>query len=131
MAVVFQHTLIQCLTAVAQHHGLQINPERLVSEYALGSEEPKDLAAIRIAEDVGLKAQSEVLSWDGLMAQGGVFPLIARLTTGRSVIVVGVRGDVDKKSGCARPLGRTSCGGPARSRRILPTLAGPCVVGQA
>ena len=59
MAEVFQHTLIQCLTAVAQHHGLQISPERLISENALGNEEPGDLAVIRIAEDVGLKAKSD------------------------------------------------------------------------
>ena len=104
MAEVFQHTLIQCLTAVAQHHGLQISPERLISENALGNEEPGDLAVIRIAEDVGLKAKSDHLSWDGLLAQGGVFPLIARLTTGRAVIVVGVRGDTDKKVAVLDPL---------------------------
>jgi len=104
MSEVFQHTLIQCLTAVAQHHGLQISPERLISEHALGSEEPGDLAVIRIAEEVGLKAKSDHLSWEGLLAQGGVFPLIARLTSGRAVIVVGVRGDTDKKVAVLDPL---------------------------
>ncbi len=106
MSEAFQHTLIQCLTAVAQHHGLQINPERLISEYALGSEEPKDLAAIRIAEEVGLKAKADVLSWEGLLAQGGVFPLIARLSTGRSVIVVGVRGESEKKVAVLDPMAK-------------------------
>ena len=104
MAEVFQHTLIQCLTAVAQHHGLQISPERLISEHALGNEEPGDLAVVRIAEDVGLKAKAEHLSWDGLLAQGGVFPLIARLSNGRAVIVVGVRGDKEKKVAVLDPL---------------------------
>ena len=104
MAEVFQHTLIQCLTAVAQHHGLQISPERLISEHALGSEEPGDLAVIRIAEDIGLKAKSDHLSWEGLLAQGGVFPLIARLASGRAVIVVGLRGDTDKKVAVLDPL---------------------------
>ena len=104
MAEVFQHTLIQCLTAVAQHHGLQISPERLISEHALGNEEPGDLAVSRIAEDVGLKAKAERLSWDGLLAQGGVFPLIARLSNGCAVIVVGVRGDKEKKVAVLDPL---------------------------
>ena len=104
MAEVFQHTLIQCLTAVAQHHGLQISPERLISEHALGNEEPGDLAVVRIAEEVGLKAKSDNLSWEGLLAQGGVFPLIARLTSGHAVIVVGVRGDTDKKVAVLDPL---------------------------
>jgi len=104
MAEVFQHTLIQCLTAVAQHHGLQISPERLIAEHALGNEEPGDLAVSRIAEDVGLKAKAERLSWDGLLAQGGVFPLIARLSNGCAVIVVGVRGDKEKKVAVLDPL---------------------------
>jgi ATP-binding cassette subfamily B protein len=104
MAEVFQHTLIQCLTAVAQHHGLQISPERLISEHALGNEEPGDLEVVRIAEEVGLKAKAEHLSWDGLLAQGGVFPLIARLSNGRAVIVVGVRGDKEKKVAVLDPL---------------------------
>jgi ATP-binding cassette subfamily B protein len=36
----FPHTAIQCLTAIAQHHGLQINPERIIDENALRAEEP-------------------------------------------------------------------------------------------
>ena len=47
----FPHTAIQCLTAIAQHHGLQINPERLIDDYALRAEEPGDGALLRIASD--------------------------------------------------------------------------------
>jgi subfamily B ATP-binding cassette protein HlyB/CyaB len=89
----FPHTAIQCLTAVAQHHGLQINPERLIDEYALRAEEPGNGLLLRIAADIGLKAKADKLSWDRLMAQGGVFPLLARLNDGNMVIVVGVRSD--------------------------------------
>ncbi len=89
----FPHTAIQCLTAVAQHHGLQINPERLIDDYALRAEEPGNGLLLRIAADIGLKAKVDKLSWDRLMAQGGVFPLLARLNDGNMVIVVGVRSD--------------------------------------
>ena len=34
MPATFPHTVIQCLTAIAQHHGLQINPERLRELFA-------------------------------------------------------------------------------------------------
>lgn len=74
MQTTFSHTSIQCLTAIAQHHGLQINPERLINEYALGAQEPGTLVLLRMAADIGLKAKVEQLSWKGLMAQGGVFP---------------------------------------------------------
>ncbi|MES2077147.1 MAG: peptidase domain-containing ABC transporter [Pseudomonadota bacterium] len=89
----FPHTAIQCLTAIAQHHGLQINPERLIDDYALGAEEPGNGVLLRIAAEIGLKAKVDRLSWSRLLAQGGVFPLMARLNDGNTVIVVGVRTD--------------------------------------
>ena len=85
------HTIIQCLTAIAQHHGLSINPERLIAEYALGAEEPGADVLLRIGADIGLKVKHDRLTWDGLLAQEGVFPLIAVLANNRAVIVVGVR----------------------------------------
>jgi subfamily B ATP-binding cassette protein HlyB/CyaB len=91
----FPHTAIQCLTAIAQHHGLQINPERLIDEYALGAEEPGNGVLLRISSDIGLRAKTHKLSWAGLLAQGGVFPLMARLNDGNMVIVVGVRAEAD------------------------------------
>ncbi len=99
----FPHTAIQCLTAIAQHHGLQINPERLIDDYALGAEEPGDGALLRIAADIGLKAKVDKLSWAGLQAQGGVFPLMARLRDGNMVIVVGVRADGDGQVALLNP----------------------------
>jgi ATP-binding cassette subfamily B protein len=87
----FPHTAIQCLTAIAQHHGLQINPERLIDDYALRAEEPGTGALLRIASDIGLKAKADKLNWSRLMAQGGVFPLMARLNDGNMVIAVGVK----------------------------------------
>ncbi len=87
----FPHTAIQCLTAIAQHHGLQINPERIIDENALRAEEPTTGALLRIASDIGLKAKADQLTWSRLMAQGGVFPLMARLSDGNMIIVVGVK----------------------------------------
>lgn len=89
----FPHTAVQCLTAVAQHHGLQINPERLIDDYALGAEEPGNGLLLRMANDIGLKAKTGELTWEGLHNQGGVFPLLARLNNGNMVIVVGARSD--------------------------------------
>lgn len=100
----FPHTAIQCLTAVAQHHGLQINPERLIEEYALGAEEPANGVLLRIAADIGLKAKAHKLSWTALLAQGGVFPLLARLNDGNMVIVVGVRGEGDGQVVLLNPI---------------------------
>lgn len=91
------HTSIQCLTAIAQHHGLPINPEWLIQEYALGEEEPSSVRLVRIASEIGLKAKADNISWDKLLAQTGVFPLIARFADGHSVIVVGVQLENESK----------------------------------
>ena len=40
MAEQKSHSVVQCLTAIAQHHGLQVNPERLIEEHALSEDEP-------------------------------------------------------------------------------------------
>ncbi|MDR7308878.1 peptidase domain-containing ABC transporter [Rhodoferax saidenbachensis] len=88
MADRFPHTTIQCLAAVAQHHRLPINPERLIEDYALAGEEPSVATVLRIAADIGLKARVDKLSWDSLLAQGGVFPVIARMGDGNCVIVM-------------------------------------------
>lgn len=100
----FPHTGIQCLTAIAQHHGLQINPEWLIQEYALGEEEPQPTLLLRIASEIGLKAKFGKLSWEGLLAQTGVFPVIAKLHNGDSVIIVGARIEEDGKVAILDPL---------------------------
>jgi subfamily B ATP-binding cassette protein HlyB/CyaB len=88
MADRFPHTTIQCLAALAQHHRLAINPERLIEDYALQAEEPPTATVLRIASDIGLKARADKFTWDSLQAQGGVFPLIARMGDGNCVIVM-------------------------------------------
>lgn len=100
----FPHTVIQCLTAIAQHHGLQINPERLIDEYALKAEEPGDARLLRIASDIGLKARTAKLSWKALLEQTGVFPIMARLINGNGVIVVGARAEDGGKVALIDPL---------------------------
>ncbi len=92
MAARFPHSTIQCLAAIAQHHRLPVNPERLIEDYALVSEEPTPATVLRIASEIGLKAKFDKLSWAGLLVQEGVFPLIARMEDGNCVIVMGATG---------------------------------------
>ena len=103
MSLPLPHTAVQSLTAIALHHGVQINPERLVAEYALGAQEPGDNLILRMAADIGLKARVDRLSWTGLLAQEGVFPLMARLRNGSFVIVVGARGADSAKVAVLNP----------------------------
>jgi ATP-binding cassette subfamily B protein len=89
----FPHTLVQCLTAIAQHHGVQINPERLIHDYALVDQEPTVAALLRMSTEIGLKAQHTTLAWSDLFAQQGVFPILALMADGSAMIVAGVRNE--------------------------------------
>lgn len=93
MAARYPHSTIQCLGAVAQHHRLPVNPERLIEDYALAAEEPSPATVLRIAGDIGLKARHDRLTWAQLLAQQGVFPLIARMADGHGVIVISAKAD--------------------------------------
>lgn len=105
MAERYPHTTIQCLAAIAQHHRLPVNPERLIEDYALVAEEPPPATLLRIANDIGLKARFDTLSWKGLLAQQGVFPFIARLASGHCVIVMGASAEGDGKVAVLNPMG--------------------------
>lgn len=104
MSAPFPHSTIQCLAAVAQHHRLAIYPDRLIEDYALPAEEPGAATVLRIASDIGLKAKFDKLDWNSLIAQDGVFPLIARLLNGTSVIVVGATRDALGQIAILNPL---------------------------
>lgn len=100
----FPHSTVQCIAAIAQHHRLAINPERLIEDYALVAEEPAIATVLRIATDIGLKAKADKLSWEGLLAQGGVFPLIARMNDGNCVIVMGAQAKEGGQVAILNPL---------------------------
>lgn len=104
MADRFPHTTIQCLAALAQHHRLAINPERLIEDYALVPEEPPTATVLRIAAEIGLKAKTDKFTWEGLQAQGGVFPLIARMSDGNCVIVMAASAKGDGQVAVLNPL---------------------------
>jgi len=105
MADKFPHTTLQCLTAIAQHHGLQVNPERLIHDYALNAEEPTSSMLLGMASSIGLKAKLRQLTVDKLLGQKGVFPLLARMKDGNSMIVVGARVDDGGVLAVLDPLG--------------------------
>ena len=100
----FPHTTVQCLAAIAQHHRLPINPERLIEDYALGAQEPPVATVLRMAADIGLKAKRDKLSWANLLAQEGVFPLIAKMKDGNCVIVMGATPQDGGKVAVLNPL---------------------------
>ncbi|CAK0740954.1 ATP-binding cassette, subfamily B [Azospirillaceae bacterium] len=85
-----QSTGLQCLVMVALHHGIRTSVETLRHKYALTQREPTTQELVRIASKTGFKVTNRRLDWQDLLALPAVFPALARLKNGNSVIVVGI-----------------------------------------
>src|SRR5262245_56344224 len=90
----FPHTALQCFTAVARHHGVDLTVERLVHDHALAAAEPDTEKLLRIAQENGFRARRAVLDWDALTRLAPAdFPLLLRLTDGNTIAAVRYRAD--------------------------------------
>ena len=80
-------TGLQCLTAVARHHGVDLTTERLVHDYAVGREPVAVRTLLKMAKDAGLRARGVKMNWSSLVRLGGAYPVIAQLANGNWVVV--------------------------------------------
>jgi ATP-binding cassette subfamily B protein len=83
-------TALPCLAMIARHHGLDVSPERLAHDHALGEAEPSPGLLLRMAGEAGLRARLVRLSWRDLSALGEALPVLARLGNGNWVAVLGI-----------------------------------------
>lgn len=86
-------TAVLSLSAIARHHGLDINTDRLIRDYALGQEEPSPRKLVHMARDVGLRAKLTRLTWEDAIAAGEAYPFLVRLKDGEWRIVSGYKGE--------------------------------------
>lgn len=84
-----QHTNLQCLALVARHHGVDLSPERLMHDYAVGDEPVSTRQLLRMAKDAGLRARQTSMSWSALMQLGDAYPVLAELENGNWVVIAG------------------------------------------
>jgi len=83
-------TALECLVAIARHHGLDLAPDRLSHDYALTEGEPSNDVLLRIARERGLRARLVQLDWAGLLKQApSMFPILLRLDNGNAVVALG------------------------------------------
>lgn len=82
-------TALECLSSVARHHGLDLAPDRLRHQYAIGDTTVSQVLLLRMAMDCGLRARSTRLRWDALLRLGEAYPALAQLANGNWVAVLG------------------------------------------
>ena len=85
-----RHTALRCLVAVAAHFGISTSCDKLVLEHGLSDREPTPAQLVSIAQKLGLRARTERLPFERLVALDRAYPVIARLDNGNSVVVAGI-----------------------------------------
>ena len=87
---------IQCLVLAGRKHGVDLNAERLVHDYALGQDDPvSDELLVRMSMEHGLKAREAKLSMNDLENLGNGFPVVARLNNGNTILLLGFNREDD------------------------------------
>ncbi len=120
------NTALVCFSIVAREHKIELTQDRLRHEYSLGHEEIQRDTLLRIGKDLGLKSKLLNLDWQRLVNLKKAYPAIARLRTGRHVVVVGVVGKDDPQQevtlACYDPLAGSGGGHLRLSRQEFEAL---------
>jgi ATP-binding cassette subfamily B protein len=91
-----KHTALQCVALLARHHGIDVSADRLIHDYSLANETPTLRRILRICKDSGIKARHARMTWKQLCKLGEGFPVMAKLSNGNYVILVGMRKTEDE-----------------------------------
>jgi len=83
------HTALECLARVATHHGVDLPAERLRYTYAVDGAPIPPTLLLRMAKEAGLRAKRSRFDWDTLFRLGEAYPVLARLTNGNWIVVLG------------------------------------------
>lgn len=82
------NSAIRSLVLAAGQHGVELSVDRLMHDYTLEEDrETESAKLIRIAKENRLKAHQIWGKWEEILKLGSAFPVIARLSNGRSVVV--------------------------------------------
>lgn len=93
-----KHTNLQCLAVVARHHRVDLSPDRLIHDYALGDQPVAMRQFLRMAKDAGLRAKHVSLTWPMLFQLGEAYPVLAELDNGNWVVIAGADNDGERQT---------------------------------
>ncbi|MFP5259103.1 MAG: peptidase domain-containing ABC transporter [Acidobacteriota bacterium] len=91
--VLKSNTGLLCFLLVARHHQIDLTIESLAHKYNVQGSELDPVQLLRMAKDVGFKAKQARVDWKKLFYMGNVYPMIARLNSGKYIIVSGIRNE--------------------------------------
>ena len=84
------HTGITCLTLAGRYHGLDLDTQGLVHDFACDTEEVDFQHLAYMAEKSGLKSRIIRISWQKALALRDVYPVICQKKSGSYFILAGI-----------------------------------------
>ena len=85
-----------CLCNIARHHGVNMDIRRVMHDYAIGEDEPRDSLFYQIASDYEFKSRCRKLNWDRLQKLGNAYPAIGIKKNGKKILLCGMRPNKDE-----------------------------------
>ena len=85
-----------CLCNIAKHHGVNMDIRRVMHDYAIGEDEPRDTLFYQIAADYEFKIKQRKLDWKRLLQLGSAYPAIGIKKNGKKILLCGVRPNQDE-----------------------------------
>ena len=80
-----------CLCNIAKHYGVNMDIRRVMHDYAVGEEEPRESLFHQIASDYKFKSKRRKLDWKRLLQLGNAYPAIGIKKNGKKILLCGVR----------------------------------------
>ena len=122
------NTALFCFSIVAREHKIELTQDRLRHEYGLGRDEISRDILLRMCKEQGMKGRLLKLNWQELLNLKKAYPAIARLHTGRHVVVLGAVSPVDCQQeamvACFDPLAGSGGGHVRMTRQEFEDLWG-------
>jgi len=86
-----KHSAVFCLCAIARHHNVAMDMRRLMHEYAIDEEEPKQNRIFQMAADYGFKTRSVRFKWKKIAQSSNIFPAMMQKKNGKYAVLCGFR----------------------------------------
>src|SRR5262245_51785549 len=94
-------TALQCLSAVARHHRIDLSVDKLRHDHTTAGTRADPALLVRMAREAGLKAKADQLNWQAIISLRGAYPVLAQLKNGNWIVVVGPAGTAGKADAIA------------------------------
>ncbi|MBO5924102.1 MAG: hypothetical protein J6Q81_06270, partial [Lentisphaeria bacterium] len=92
-----EQSALFCLCAIARHHNISMDLRRVMHDFAIDTEEPRQSLICAIADSYDLNTRKRKMKFDKLTRLGQAYPAMGRKPNGKYVVICGVRQTEEEK----------------------------------